>query len=130
GQMRLCFAYMHLVKKLPDTPLDIIGDVHGELSALVRLLAHLGYDGDGNHPQGRVPVFVGDLVDRGPDSYGVVRLVQQRVETGKALCILGNHELNLLIDDIKDGSGWYFDERHQQDLKHYAPYTRTPPEQR
>lgn len=121
---------MHLVQKLPDRPLDIIGDVHGELAALVRLLAALGYDENGNHPQHRLLVFVGDLIDRGPDSHGVVKLVQKLVGSGNARCILGNHEINLLIDDVKDGSGWFFDERHKQDLKHYAPFKRTPPDQR
>ncbi|HUH86614.1 MAG TPA: metallophosphoesterase [Pusillimonas sp.] len=121
---------MHLVQQLPDRPLDIIGDVHGELTALVRLLANLGYDDLGNHPQHRLLVFVGDLIDRGPDSHGVVQLVQKLVAAGNARCILGNHEINLLIDDVKDGSGWFFDERHQQDLKNYAPFKRTPPEQR
>src|SRR5690606_7542185 len=128
--MRLCYSHMHLVKRLPDNPLDIVGDIHGEYSALVRLLAHLGYDTEGRHPQDRMLVFVGDLIDRGPDSHSVVQLVQRLVESGNARCILGNHEINLLIDDGKDGSGWFFDERHQQDLKHYAPFRRTPPEKR
>jgi len=121
---------MHLVQKLPNTPLDIIGDVHGELSALVRLLENLGYDSDGRHPQHRMLVFVGDLIDRGPNSHGVLELVKNLVESGNARCILGNHEINLLIDDVKDGSGWFFDERHRQDLKNYAPFKRTPPDQR
>jgi len=127
---RKAFAYMHLVKHLPDNPLDIVGDVHGELTALHALLAQLGYDPAGNHPRRRKLVFVGDLVDRGPDSHGVVKLVQALVQAGNAYCILGNHEINLLMDDIKDGSGWFFDERHQQDLKNYAPFRRTPPAQR
>src|SRR5690606_27149293 len=95
-----------------------------------RLLKQLGYDADGGHPQDRKLIFVGDLIDRGPDSHGVVKLVQKLVESGNAHCILGNHEINLLIDDVKDGSGWFFDERHQQDLKNYAPFRRTPAEQR
>lgn len=130
GQLRLCFTYMHLVKRLPENPLDIIGDIHGEYAALVRLLTHLGYDAHGRHPQQRSLVFVGDLIDRGPDSHSVLQLVQQLVESGNAWCILGNHEINLLIDDVKDGSGWFFDERHQQDLKNYAPFRRTPSHQR
>ena len=35
---------------LPEGPLDVVGDVHGELDALRALLAHLGYDADGRHP--------------------------------------------------------------------------------
>lgn len=117
---------MHLVKRLPDNPLDIIGDIHGELTALQALLMHLGYDSLGRHPKNRKLVFVGDLVDRGPDSHGVVQLVQTLVNQDNAYIVLGNHELNLLIDDIKDGSGWFFDERFEQDLKFYAPFRRTP----
>lgn len=121
---------MHLIKNLPDNPLDIVGDIHGELTALQTLMRQLGYDACGNHPQHRKLVFIGDLVDRGPDSNGVIQLVQALIETGNAYSILGNHEINLLIDDIKDGSGWFFDERYTADLKNYAPFQRTPPERR
>lgn len=117
---------MHLVKKLPSHPLDIVGDIHGESGALDQLLQRLGYREDGSHPQQRKLVFVGDLVDRGPDSYGVVQRVQKWVQNGNAYCILGNHEINLLIDDAKDGSGWFFEERYAQDKKNYGNVQRTP----
>lgn len=121
---------MSLVKTLPDRPLDIIGDIHGEIDALELLLERLGYRTDGSHPDNRIPVFIGDLVDRGPDSHGVVRRVQDLVENRGAQIILGNHELNLLTNDIKDGSGWFFDERNEQDQKNYAPFSRTPVSER
>jgi len=121
---------MYLVKQLPDNPLDIVGDIHGELSALQALLLQLGYDERGNHPKHRKLVFIGDLVDRGPDSDGVLALIQSLIANGNAYSILGNHEINLLIDDIKDGSGWFFDERYKADLKNYAPFQRTAPERR
>ena len=41
-------------------------------------------------------MFVGDLVDRGPDSPGVLRLVMGMVAAGHALCVSGNHEAKLL----------------------------------
>jgi protein phosphatase len=72
-------------------PFDIIGDVHGCSSELEALLGKLGYT-DGVHPQGRTAVFVGDLVDRGPDSPGVLRRVMSMVASGNALCVPGNHE--------------------------------------
>ncbi|WP_329363893.1 polynucleotide kinase-phosphatase [Streptomyces sp. NBC_00669] len=75
-------------------PFDIIGDVHGCSSELETLLAKLGYR-DGTHPEGRTAVFVGDLVDRGPDSPGVLRRVMGMVEAGTALCVPGNHENKL-----------------------------------
>jgi Calcineurin-like phosphoesterase len=76
---------------LPNTPLDIIGDIHGEHDALRAVLAGLGYDEAGLHPQGRSLVFVGDLCDRGPDSPGVVARVRRLVEAGRAVELLGSH---------------------------------------
>ncbi|GGU26077.1 polynucleotide kinase-phosphatase [Streptomyces lavendofoliae] len=75
-------------------PFDIIGDIHGCSSELETLLAKLGYE-DGVHPEGRTAVFVGDLVDRGPDSPGVLRRVMGMVASGDALCVPGNHENKL-----------------------------------
>jgi polynucleotide kinase-phosphatase len=85
-------------------PFDIIGDVHGCASELRTLLTELGwkleYDGDlaagATHPEGRQAVFVGDLVDRGPDTPGVLRLVMGMVRAGTALCVSGNHEAKLV----------------------------------
>ena len=48
------------------------------------------------HPGGRRAVFLGDLVDRGPDTPGVLRLVMGMVAAGTALCVAGNHEAKLL----------------------------------
>ncbi|MFE5136709.1 polynucleotide kinase-phosphatase [Streptomyces fagopyri] len=75
-------------------PFDIVGDIHGCASELETLLGKLGYT-DGVHPQGRTAVFVGDLVDRGPDTPGVLRRVMSMVGSGNALCVPGNHENKL-----------------------------------
>jgi polynucleotide kinase-phosphatase len=86
-------------------PFDIIGDVHGCAAELRTLLTQLGwelsYEADGTavgavHPAGRQAVFVGDLVDRGPDTPGVLRLVMGMVAGGNALCVSGNHEAKLV----------------------------------
>lgn len=86
--------------------IDIVGDVHGEIGALTTLLDLLGYDGNGFHPDGRKLVFLGDLVDRGPDSPGVVRLVKHFMSQGNAQCILGNHEVNHLLGFQTHGNKW------------------------
>ncbi|WP_298752967.1 polynucleotide kinase-phosphatase [uncultured Serinicoccus sp.] len=86
-------------------PFDIVGDIHGCASELRTLLTRLGWtirlDDTGaavgaSHPEGRQAVFVGDLVDRGPDTAGVLRLVMGMVASGDALCVSGNHEAKLL----------------------------------
>ncbi|MEE4185862.1 MAG: metallophosphoesterase [Gammaproteobacteria bacterium] len=98
---------MSLIQPLADGPLDIVGDIHGEIGALTALLGHLGYTADGRHPAGRTLVFVGDLVDRGPDSPAVLEQVSELVRSGRAQCILGNHELSLLREDAKPGNTWW-----------------------
>ncbi|MBP6562010.1 MAG: metallophosphoesterase [Neisseriaceae bacterium] len=113
---------MSLVQPLPEGALDIVGDVHGEYDALLALVGALGYDDQGQHPQGRTLVFVGDLCDRGPDSPNVIAWVRRLVEAGRAYMVLGNHEINLLVGDAKDGSAWYFPERAAKDAVNYAPY--------
>jgi len=82
-------------------PFDLIGDVHGCFDELRQLLEQLGYDvaDDGSsatHPKSRQAVFLGDLVDRGPKTPAVLRLVMGMVRDGSALCIPGNHEVKLL----------------------------------
>ena len=97
-----------MFQALFDGPIDVIGDIHGECGTLCELLDRLGYDGNGEHPDGRRLVFVGDLIDRGPDSPGVVRLVRHLMSRGKAQCIVGNHELNIMRGDRKHGNGWFY----------------------
>ena len=78
-------------------PFDIIGDIHGCRSELEKLLDELGYDNaNRRHPDGRKVVFLGDLVDRGPDIPGVLRIAMEMVEAGNAICVPGNHEIKLL----------------------------------
>ncbi len=96
---RLLTDYRHLTG-----PFDVIGDVHGCRAELEELLEALGYrisrddrgrPVDAAHP-GRTAVFLGDLVDRGPDSPGVLRLVMGMVTAGHALAVPGNHENKLV----------------------------------
>jgi protein phosphatase len=94
-------------KKDITGPFDIIGDIHGCFDELVDLLTRLGYsvnrtDVKGRAfgfevvpPAGRTAVFLGDLVDRGPNSPDVLRLVMSMVNAGTAYCVPGNHDLKL-----------------------------------
>ncbi|MBP8183291.1 MAG: metallophosphoesterase [Rhodoferax sp.] len=121
---------MSLIQTLPAGPLDIVGDIHGEFDALLQLMAHLGYDSEGRHPDGRTLVFVGDFCDRGPNSPAVLELAQKLVQSGRAVAVLGNHEINLLREDAKDGSGWFFEARVERDHEKFAPFQRPTLQQR
>lgn len=117
-----------LIQNLFEGPLDIVGDVHGEIDALTALLGHLGYT-NGEHPQGRRLVFAGDLCDRGPDSVAVIDLVRSLVERGLAQCILGNHELNVLRKDHKQGNRWILDPVHEENTTEFSSRTATSQQQ-
>jgi serine/threonine protein phosphatase 1 len=68
-----------------DGPVAVIGDIHGRLDLLQQLVRRL----DVRHPEKKMPLFVvGDVIDRGPDSRGVVDLLVARGARG----VRGNHE--------------------------------------
>jgi protein phosphatase len=119
GLEREGFRHVHILKSLEEVeavvierqplwnnlkrehgPFDIIGDVHGCFDELCELLNCLGYqsglDGAWKHPDGRKMVFVGDLVDRGPKTPEVVRLVMDCVQAKSALCVPGNHDIKFM----------------------------------
>lgn len=77
---------------------DVIGDVHGHAAKLRALLARLGYEDTGGswrHPE-REAIFVGDLIDRGPEQVGCYRIARRMVEAGAARVLVGNHEFNAI----------------------------------
>src|SRR5262245_57431388 len=98
---------MNLIGEIPKGALDIVGDVHGEIDALRELLIRLGYRDDGSHPDDRRLVFVGDVVDRGPDSPAVLELLMKLVEEEHAYCVLGNHDLNLVLEEKRVNNYWW-----------------------
>ncbi len=67
-------------------PVTFIGDVHGWSDRLDRVLARA---------EGTL-VFMGDLIDRGPDAPGVLERVHRLCTDGRALCLIGNHEYALV----------------------------------
>lgn len=75
---------------------DIIPDIHGQWGKLTAMLESLGYQkrGGWRHPEGRRVVFLGDLIDRGPENAMVIRCVRDMIEADRAACVMGNHELN------------------------------------
>lgn len=78
---------------------DVIGDIHGHAGKLEPLLRQMGYTPIGRGykaPHGRQVVFLGDLIDRGPEQLRVLEIARAMVESGDARCILGNHEFNAI----------------------------------
>ena len=83
---------------------DLIGDIHGYADELVQLLEVLGYEkaqGVYRHPERKV-IFLGDFIDRGPKIRQVLEIVRPMIEEGKALAVMGNHELNDLAYHTED----------------------------
>jgi hypothetical protein len=87
---------------------DVIGDVHGCATALQELLRGLDYslnDSSGAYEHAeRQAIFVGDLVDRGPDQLGVLQIVKRMVDSGSAQIVMGNHEFNAIAYDTPDAN--------------------------
>lgn len=72
-----------------------VGDIHGYVRQLDGLLAAIAADAQRSAPDERpLVVFVGDYVDRGPDSRGVIDRVLALEADGRfeVVCLLGNHE--------------------------------------
>jgi hypothetical protein len=124
--------------KYTPTGFDVIGDIHGEFEMLVRLLRKLGYrpmsriaasnleTATWGHPN-RTAVFVGDLIDRGPDTPRVLSLVRRMIVAGTARAIMGNHEFNAIGHAKPDGRGGWLRPRtpdkigpHQTTLDQFA----------
>lgn len=102
---------------------DIIGDIHGHYDELIELLLKMGYQSMNNlfiHPEGRILVFVGDLIDRGPHIRETLHLVKNLVDHKLAYCIMGNHEYNAINfwDLRKDSEGYYRKHTHCNLIQH------------
>lgn len=84
----------------PDEPLCVIGDIHGRLDLLNALLDRVD--------QNRKLVFVGDYLDRGPQSAQVINRLIGLQSKGRARCLIGNHEAMFLgfVDAPERGGGW------------------------
>jgi serine/threonine protein phosphatase 1 len=88
----------------PDGPLFIIGDLHGCKPQLMALLPQME-DRDPDAPR----VFVGDYVDRGDDSAGVLRMLFDMKDDPRVTCLAGNHEdmmLGFLDKPEAKGQRW------------------------
>ena len=107
-----------------------VGDVHGRLDLLDALLERIRADAD-RHPSDEVRelVMLGDYIDRGPDSRGVVdRLIDGPPPGFRQVCLMGNHEDALLafLDGHREGLDWLSYGGLETLLSYGVPLRRMP----
>ncbi len=95
----------------PDRPVYVVGDIHGRIDLLDRLLALIETDAATlGHPAAPMLVLVGDYIDRGDDSAAVLSraFALQTERPDSVVCLLGNHEKMMLdfIDTPARGPRW------------------------
>ncbi|MEM9682260.1 MAG: metallophosphoesterase family protein [Pseudomonadota bacterium] len=96
-------------KAPPDTRIYAIGDIHGRIDLLSVLLRQVAEDAANAPEARRVIVYLGDYVDRGPDSAAVLdTLTSDLPDRFERVCLKGNHEALFLefLDNADDGSLW------------------------
>lgn len=111
---------------------DIIPDIHGQAAKLRLALENLGWRRNGTtwlHPEpDRQIVFLGDLIDRGPENAAVIRMVRELMDAGRAQAIMGNHELNAIhfhTEDPDTGAPLRVHDRHN--LEQHESFLREFP---
>jgi serine/threonine protein phosphatase 1 len=85
----------------PGLRVYAVGDIHGRLDLLNRLLALSEADNRGRAPMRTMVILLGDLIDRGPDSAAVIRRAMEPLGWAQLRALRGNHEAALL--DALDG---------------------------
>lgn len=108
---------------------DVIGDIHGQAGKLDDLLSKLGYTQRGPMwvpPQGKQAVFVGDLIDRGPEQLRVIDSVRRMIDAGFALSVMGNHEFNAIgyVTQRRDRTGEYLRKHSATNMAQHAEFLR------
>jgi serine/threonine protein phosphatase 1 len=75
-----------------ETRIYAIGDIHGRSDLLHETIEHIDDDLRRRPIARAVEIYLGDYVDRGPDSKGVIDLLTTRLVRSNAICLRGNHE--------------------------------------
>lgn len=79
----------------------VIGDIHGRCDLFAALAAAIDADDLASGPAATTVVLLGDLVDRGPDSAGVVALARQWQQQRAVRMLAGNHE-EMFLESFED----------------------------
>ena len=84
-----------------NTRIYAIGDIHGRADLLIETIARIDDDLERRPIEHAVEVYLGDYIDRGPDSRTVIDLLAVRLVENRAVCLRGNHEL-LMENFLRD----------------------------
>jgi serine/threonine protein phosphatase 1 len=79
-----------------NTVIYVIGDIHGRADLLRKVHARIDADWQARAAQRRLETYLGDYVDRGPDSAGVIAMLRERARICAVMPLMGNHESILL----------------------------------
>lgn len=106
------------------TRYDVIGDIHGCADALESLLDAMGYrhTGDAYRHPSRQAVFVGDLIDRGPQQLRVLEIVKAMVDAGSAQITMGNHEFNAICYGILGSDGEHLRQHSDKNARQHQAF--------
>jgi Calcineurin-like phosphoesterase len=98
---------MNAPDRSENAPLYVIGDIHGRLDLLDRLIEAIHRDAGGRGSES-LTVTVGDYIDRGPDSRGVIARLMANPFPGRYVALKGNHEaiMENFLADPHAGNHW------------------------
>jgi len=94
--------------RLAGLRLVAVGDIHGRTDLLADLHDRLDLEIDGAHPVPPIEIYLGDYVDRGPDTRGVLAALIARNRERHAVFLMGNHERMMLraLEDPGSVTHW------------------------
>ena len=107
-----------------NTSYDLIGDIHGQASELLKLLAKLAYkniDGIWQHSERKI-IFLGDFIDAGDQQSEVVNIVRPMIENNHAYAVMGNHEYNAIAYYTKNTDGSYLRPHTESNINQHQKF--------
>src|ERR1700712_14771 len=91
-----------------DTRIYAVGDIHGRADLLTETIVRIDEDIRRRPIQHVVEIYLGDYIDRGPDSKAVIDQLAVRMVENKAVCLRGNHEalMESFLQDAGASAHW------------------------
>jgi len=93
-------SYLSHMKDKTAGRLAYVGDIHGDFDKFNKIVTRLQEQGV------QKTIFMGDYIDHGPQSRAVLEALRKQVEQGKAVALMGNHEMMFMESVLGAGSGY------------------------